>query len=105
MRKDNTYELTEMPYWLADDDVYLFIENIVESLEKYKEVNLKDLRDNLSKSIACKGAIKANKPLSNDEVNHLVSVLRETKNPYYCPHGRPVLLFSHIMKLKRCLRE
>jgi DNA mismatch repair protein MutL len=105
VRKDNTYELTEMPYWLADDDVYLFIENIVESLEKYKEVNLKYLRDNLSKSIACKGAIKANKPLSNDEVNHLVSVLRETKNPYYCPHGRPVLLFFSYYEIEKMFKR
>ena len=65
----------------------LFIIRIIWSL------NLSDLRDNLSKSIACKGAIKANEYLNNEEVERLIEDLRKTKNPYYCPHGRPILIF------------
>ena len=106
LKKENdNYLLTEMPTWLDDDDAYLLVENVVESLEKYQEVNLKDLRDNLSKSIACKTAIKANKALSKDEVHHLIEQLRDTLNPYYCPHGRPVLLFFSLYEIEKMFKE
>lgn len=104
-KNDDSFLLTEMPAWLNDDDAYLFTENIVESLEKYKEVNLKDLRDNLSKSIACKGAIKANEALSKDEINYLMEDLRKTNNPYYCPHGRPVLLFFSHYEIEKMFKR
>lgn len=106
LKKENdNYLLTEMPTWLDDDDAYLLVENVVESLEKYQEVNLKDLRDNLSKSIACKTAIKANKALSKDEVHHLIEQLRDTLNPYYCPHGRPVLLFFSLYEIEKMFKR
>ena len=85
--------LEEIPVWLIDEDIDAFIQNIIQSLETYGQVNLNDLRDNLSKSIACKGAIKANHYLNQEEVHQLIKDLRETKNPYYCPHGRPILIF------------
>lgn len=85
--------LKEIPIWLNDEDINMFIQNIISSLESYGSLNLSDLRDNLSKSIACKGAIKANEYLNKDEVERLIEDLRKTKNPYYCPHGRPILIF------------
>lgn len=99
------FYLNEIPIWLNDEDVYTFVLQMIESLEKYGELNLKDLRDNLSKSIACKGAIKANEPLSRDEVNHLMDSLKETKNPYYCPHGRPVLIHFTFYEIERLFKR
>lgn len=97
--------LNEVPIWLVDEDMDALIQMIIVSLDTYGEVNLKDLRDNLSKSIACSGAIKANKYLNQDEVNHLMNELRKTKNPYYCPHGRPILImFSDYDIQKRFKR-
>lgn len=97
--------LKEIPIWLIDEDIDAFIQNIILSLEEYGQVNLNDLRDNLSKSIACKGAIKANQYINEQEVNQLISDLRNTKNPYYCPHGRPILImFSEYDIEKRFKR-
>lgn len=105
VKEESGFNLTEMPVWLKDDDAYLFVENVITSLEKYKEINLKDLRDNLSKSIACKGAIKANEPLNKEEVYHLMANLRKTKNPYYCPHGRPVTLFFSLYEIEKMFKR
>ncbi len=105
IKENDNYLLTEMPIWLDDDDAHLFLENVIDSLVKYSTVNLQDLRDNLSKSIACKSAIKANKALREDEVNKLMEDLRETKNPYYCPHGRPVLLFFSLYEIEKMFRR
>ena len=55
-----------------------------------------DYRDNLAKSISCKGSIKANKHLSRQEIDKLVSDLAKTKFPFTCPHGRPTItLLTH----------
>lgn len=99
------YFLKEMPIWLEDEDVVGLIEEAVISLEHYGELKLSDLRDNLSKSIACKGAIKANKPLNKDEVNHLIDELRQTNNPYFCPHGRPVVVFHSHYEIEKMFKR
>jgi DNA mismatch repair protein MutL len=41
---------------------------------------------------ACKAAIKAGQPLSQNEVERMLEELRHTRNPYTCPHGRPIFL-------------
>jgi DNA mismatch repair protein MutL len=41
---------------------------------------------------ACKAAIKAGQPLSQNEVEQMLAELRHTRNPYTCPHGRPIFL-------------
>jgi DNA mismatch repair protein MutL len=57
-----------------------------------KAIDLAKLRDTLAKDMSCKGAIKANKALSLQEIQTLVKNLRNTENPYTCPHGRPTII-------------
>src|SRR5690554_995501 len=97
--------LKSLPIWLDDGDVDDFIQLIILSLEKYQTLNLSDLRDNLAKSIACKGAIKANQALSNEEVNQLIKDLKKAKNPYYCPHGRPVIVFYSSYQVEKWFKR
>ncbi len=97
--------LKSLPIWLEDKDIEDFIQMMILSLEKYQKLNLSDLRDNLSKSIACKGAIKANESLSNDEVYQLINDLKITQNPYYCPHGRPVIVFYSTYEVEKWFKR
>ena len=41
---------------------------------------------------SCKMAVKAGDPMTFDEMNGLVSDLLACRNPYTCPHGRPILI-------------
>lgn len=50
------------------------------------------LQENLAASFACKAAIKAGDSLTVEEMQTLVSRLFATKHPYYCPHGRPIII-------------
>ncbi|HEY9840664.1 MAG TPA: hypothetical protein V6D23_09430, partial [Candidatus Obscuribacterales bacterium] len=52
-------------------------------LEAYKRV---------CKTIACHSAIRAGDPLSLEQIREIVRNWARTKNPYTCPHGRPILL-------------
>ena len=55
-------------------------------------IDLKSIRDELAKRIACKGAIKANRNMEKEEINSLIKQLSECKNPFTCPHGRPTII-------------
>jgi DNA mismatch repair protein MutL len=48
--------------------------------------------ERISRSIACKGAIKAGTACTLEQCQRLVSQLRLTKSPYTCPHGRPTMV-------------
>jgi DNA mismatch repair protein MutL len=51
-----------------------------------------DISDEALYMISCKGALKANRTLSNEEIRGLIESLCALENPYTCVHGRPVIL-------------
>jgi len=85
-------ELIAHPVWLRETEIENSVNSIINQLDNYEAIDLKKLRNDLAKDVACKSAIKANHQLSINEINHLMKELYETKNPYTCPHGRPVLI-------------
>jgi len=81
----------EIPAELSDwQGGKIFIE-ILKQLESELEEN-QDFRDSLAKSIACKAAIKAGKPLSRREMLALINDLFACQTPFFCPHGRPLII-------------
>src|SRR5690554_6240531 len=80
------------PTWLRENELDKAVHALVEQLQDNGKIDLKILRNQLAKDIACKGAIKANQQLSLQEIKKLENDLRQCKNPYTCPHGRPVLI-------------
>jgi DNA mismatch repair protein MutL len=46
----------------------------------------------MSATIACHAAVKANYPLTYDKMVHILAELAETAYSTVCPHGRPVML-------------
>lgn len=43
-------------------------------------------------SMACKGAVKGNHAMSQEEASALIEELLTLDNPYHCPHGRPTII-------------
>ncbi|MBM3162884.1 MAG: DNA mismatch repair endonuclease MutL [Chlorobi bacterium] len=58
-------------------------------------------RDNLAKSYSCRNAIMAGQKLSLEEMRSLIDNLFATRAPYYCPHGRPVIIKLMLDQLDR----
>ena len=69
-------------------------EVISEILEKYIHNNELDASfiDYIAATFACKAAVKAGDPLNPEERKHLIDKLFATNHPYYCPHGRPIII-------------
>lgn len=71
-----------------------------ELLKNLKDSSVNDL-DTIEEKIlittSCKAAIKAGDKLTLWQMEEIVKKLRTTKNPYTCPHGRPI---SHFIPIK-----
>jgi DNA mismatch repair protein MutL len=55
----------------------------------------------LAARVACEAAVVKNKPLRPEEMTELVRQLKQTQNPYTCPHGRPIVLAYSLEELER----
>ncbi|MCB5229673.1 MAG: DNA mismatch repair endonuclease MutL [Candidatus Cloacimonetes bacterium] len=98
--------IEEIPAELSDwQGGKVFLE-ILQHLESEIEEN-PDFRISLAKSIACKAAVKAGKPLTRREMVNLINDLFACQTPYFCPHGRPLIIKMSMQdfdkKFKRIL--
>ncbi len=57
--------------------------------------------DQLAAAYACQAAIKAGDSLALEEMISLVDRLFATENPYYCPHGRPIIVHLSLQELDK----
>jgi len=56
-------------------------------------------------SLACHGAVRSGKALTDDEMRALVRQLEQTAAPHTCPHGRPTLIRLSAGQLSREFRR
>ncbi len=54
--------------------------------------DVRNLIENIAKTVACKAAIKAGDKLTQEEMRALIDQLFATELPYSCPHGRPTFM-------------
>ena len=57
--------------------------------------------DQVFASMACHSAIRANRPLSKDEMQTLLRQIEATEGSDYCNHGRPVWFLWTMPTLDR----
>ena len=62
---------------------------------------LRQQEDVLAASIACHGAIRAGKSLTEVEMRALLEQLEVADNPHTCPHGRPTMIHFSSYHMER----
>ena len=74
---------------------------IREILDNYisRKKQYSSFQEDLAATFSCKAAIKAGDSLTREEMRELVNRLFSTKNPYYCPHGRPIIIQMSLDEL------
>jgi len=81
-------------------EVTILQDMIAEYQENVSKLKL-DKRDNLAKSYSCRNAIMAGQRLSLEEMRSLIDNLFATREPYSCPHGRPVIIKLSLDQLDK----
>lgn len=97
---DSKIRLDGVPSDLSLGNEKTIIRNILDYyLEHGKEYS--STQERLAASYACHGAIKAGDPLTYEEMQELINRLFATEHPYYCPHGRPIIVQLSLEELDR----
>ncbi len=68
---------------------------LTEMIDDLACVTEKDTPDMVAEKIAsmsCKAAVKGSQNLTRPEMEQLIDDLLKLENPYFCPHGRPVIV-------------
>ena len=94
----NTILVRQVPVSLRDDDIKNVILDIINnSSTDYMEENIH--------TIACKAAIKANKKLSDKEIDELVRLFVAEGGVNTCPHGRPIIVKITKYELEKMFKR
>lgn len=87
----NSIVIDEIPVELENwDGGDVFIEILKTLEEEFQETE--DFRDSIAKSVACKAAVKAGRKMGRKEMLALINDLFACEVPYFCPHGRPLII-------------
>lgn len=88
----NSFLLRSHPVWFDKGAEEQITKDLIDLLLEKGKVNVAKFREATAIMMSCKGSIKANHHLNDAEARSLLNDLTKTKNPYNCPHGRPVLI-------------
>ncbi|WP_394232449.1 DNA mismatch repair endonuclease MutL [Niallia oryzisoli] len=101
----NSYIVKAHPQWFPKGEEKEIIEDMIEQLLSMKKVDIKKLREEAAIMMSCKGSIKANRHLRNDEIQALLDELRQTSDPFTCPHGRPIIIHTSVYELEKMFKR
>lgn len=103
----NTWAVRTAPAILGHRDLGEMVRALIASLEQGAGPEaLDDVRREMAASIACHAAVRANHPLTREEMVRLIADLERCESPTRCPHGRPILVrIDHDELLRRLKRH
>ncbi len=86
----------ELRKWAAGDLFYELLSALIDELEIHSEA-----REALAATMACHSSIRAGRRLPASEVDALVRGLLSARNPFACPHGRPIIVRLPLTEFDR----
>lgn len=103
---DSTVKVNAVPSLLQDRDVRQLLFDILKDLEDNLPTQTIDTNTfRMLSYLACRSAIKAGDPLTQDECLNLVEKLENTDKNYTCPHGRPVMVTISVRELETMFKR
>ena len=103
---DRSYLLRSLPLGLHDlPDADRFFLDLLHDLESQKTVTPAIIKEKLLITASCKGAVKANWPLTEIEMKTLLHDLAQVENAHTCPHGRPIIYKITMQELYKIFKR
>lgn len=100
-----TYTVKEYPSWFPEGQATSIIEEMIEQVLEKRKVDVEKLREESAIMMSCKKSIKANYYLRQEDMERLLTDLGMCRNPYTCPHGRPVLIHFTTYELEKMFKR
>jgi DNA mismatch repair protein MutL len=99
----STVVLRAVPALLRGREPQRLIESLVEDVNRPRKGEPVPLLHRALSFVACHAAIKAHAPLQREEMARLIADLAQTRTPYFCPLGRPIVSRLSLRDIKRDL--
>ncbi len=102
----SSFRVTSHPTWFSKSNPEDILKRIMEQIVKEeKNFNLARFRDHLAATMACKASVKANTRITKEDMESIISQLRNCNNPFNCPHGRPTIIEFTIYELEKMFKR
>lgn len=100
-----TFRVSSYPYWLPKGEEADVIEEMAGWVLEEKAIDLAKLREAASIMCSCRASIKANQKLTDRQAVVLLERLASCKQPYTCPHGRPIVVSFSTYDLEKLFKR
>lgn len=100
-----TFRVVSHPYWFPGGEEASIIEEMAEWVLSERAIDLSKLREKSSTLVSCKASIKANQKITAEEADTLLQRLAACKQPYTCPHGRPIIISFSNYDLEKLFKR
>ncbi|TVY02315.1 DNA mismatch repair endonuclease MutL [Cohnella terricola] len=101
----NTFIIRAVPHWFPSGDEAAIVREMAEWIIQERSVDLRVLREKAAIMCSCKASIKANQALTRESGEKLLQRLGECKQPYTCPHGRPIVVSFSTYELEKMFKR
>ncbi|CAM4430686.1 DNA mismatch repair protein MutL [Paenibacillus endophyticus] len=101
-----TFLVRSYPEWMPQGEEQSLLEEMAELLiAERKSINIAKLREKAAIMCSCKASIKANDRMNREEGETLLARLANCKQPYTCPHGRPIIVHLSTYQLEKMFKR
>ena len=100
-----TFRVRSHPFWFPKGDEKDIIEEMSEWVLSERSIDVGKMREAASIMCSCKASIKANQKLTEQEAETLIQRLGSCRQPYTCPHGRPIVVSFSTYDLEKLFKR
>jgi len=101
----DSYIIRSYPTWFPEGLEEQIIRDLVEQIMQEGMIDIRSLREEAAITLACKRSIKANEYLNIEAMNYLLNDLQQTKDPFTCPHGRPIIVHFSTNDIEKMFKR
>lgn len=101
----NTFIVRAVPHWLPEGDEADIVREMADWILKERGIDLHKIREKAAILCSCKASIKANQALTREAGETLLRRLGACKQPYTCPHGRPIVVSFTTYELEKMFKR
>jgi len=101
----NTFIVRAVPHWLPEGDEADIVREMADWILKERGIDLHKIREKAAILCSCKASIKANQALTREAGETLLRRLAACKQPYTCPHGRPIVVSFTTYELEKMFKR
>lgn len=102
---NNSFVVHQHPMWFVVGQEEATIREMIDWILRDERISLTKFREKTAIMMSCKRAIKANMHLDNAQAIALIKQLKTAKNPFNCPHGRPVVVTLSLKDMEKMFKR